>query len=108
MSATTGITTPSGMKLRDVLSTLQRETRPIEGHTDPGSIQDCWNEVFETLDRLDKFYATLFDPTDSSSTPAPARPLFWQLCTTCKTHEYSACERWNFVCCRILERRKKK
>ena len=42
--------TVSGMDLKSVLETIMKETRPIEGHDDPGAISDCWNEVFETLD----------------------------------------------------------
>ena len=35
------------MKLRELLETIRSETRPIEGHTDPEAIEDCWREVFE-------------------------------------------------------------
>ena len=35
--------------IRDILETIKRETVPMEGHDDPGAIQDCWNEVFERL-----------------------------------------------------------
>lgn len=45
--------TPSGLKLVDVLRTIQRETRPIDGHPDPGAIEDCWNEVFEALAKFE-------------------------------------------------------
>ena len=33
-----------------LLQTIKSETRPIEGHTDPNAIQDCWGEVFELLE----------------------------------------------------------
>jgi hypothetical protein len=38
---------------RSALESIRRETRPIEGHTDPESIKDCWDEVFEDLDALE-------------------------------------------------------
>jgi len=43
------IKTPSGMKLVDILQTIRNETQPIDGHPDPGALDDCWNEVFETI-----------------------------------------------------------
>jgi len=46
--------TVSGMKLVDLLMTIQRETQPIDGHPDPKAINDCWNEVFETLNEHQK------------------------------------------------------
>ncbi len=44
--------TVNGMDLRAVLETIHQETQPEDEHPDPGAIQDCWNEVFETLDAL--------------------------------------------------------
>lgn len=41
--------TASGMDLIQLLITIQNETCPIDGHTDPGAIHDCWNEVFDTI-----------------------------------------------------------
>ena len=31
--------------LEQVIQTLKSCTQPVDGHTDPGSITDCWNEV---------------------------------------------------------------
>ena len=33
-----------------LLNTIKQETRPIEGHTDPKAIEDCWKEVMEMLE----------------------------------------------------------
>src|SRR5215467_8020396 len=35
--------------LEDVLCSIKVCTQPVENHTDPKSIQDCWNEVEETI-----------------------------------------------------------
>ena len=40
-------------KLRSIVAALRAETRPIEEHTDPGAIQDCWNELSEAIDALE-------------------------------------------------------
>ena len=37
-------------RVRELISTILAEVRPIEGHTDPGAIQDCWNELRDLLD----------------------------------------------------------
>lgn len=37
------------IEILDLLTVLKAETRPIEGHTDPGAIQDCWSDVFLKL-----------------------------------------------------------
>ena len=37
-------------KVSALLNTIKQETRPIEGHTDPGAIEDCWNELMEMLE----------------------------------------------------------
>jgi len=39
--------------LRGTLRAIQAETVPVAGHPDPLAIRDCWDEVFETIDRLD-------------------------------------------------------
>lgn len=39
--------------LTDLLVIIRRETRPIEGHDDPGAINDCWMEVFDRLALID-------------------------------------------------------
>lgn len=41
--------TKSGADLRQLLETLRNEMQPVDGHPDPGAIEDCWREVFETL-----------------------------------------------------------
>lgn len=38
--------------LLDLLETIREETRPIEGHTDPGAIQDCWDEIIERIEKI--------------------------------------------------------
>jgi len=35
--------------LLKLLRTIRSETRPIEGHTDPKAIQDCWSEVEQII-----------------------------------------------------------
>lgn len=35
-----------------MLEAIRKETSPIEGHTDPQAIEDCWNDVFEWIDDL--------------------------------------------------------
>lgn len=37
-------------KVSDLINTIKQETRPIEGHTDPGAIEDCWKELMELLE----------------------------------------------------------
>ena len=37
-------------KVSSLLNTIKQETRPIEGHTDPGAIEDCWKELMEVLE----------------------------------------------------------
>jgi len=44
----------SGSNLKDVLLTIRSETQPIPHHGDPSAIEDCWNEVFETIESLEK------------------------------------------------------
>jgi len=35
--------------LRSLLMTIRNESQPIEGHDDPGALDDCWNEVFRRI-----------------------------------------------------------
>lgn len=35
--------------LKGTLSAIRSCTQPIDGHTDPLSINDCWNEVDDTI-----------------------------------------------------------
>jgi hypothetical protein len=46
--------TVSGMDLKEVLITIRNQTQPIDGHPDPKSIEDCWNEVSETFENQNK------------------------------------------------------
>lgn len=48
------LTTPSGTNLREILLTIKQETQPIDGHPDPGALEDCWNEVFEVIAGMEK------------------------------------------------------
>ena len=36
-------------ELMQVLTAIRKETTPIEGHDDPGAIQDCWSTAFDYL-----------------------------------------------------------
>lgn len=36
----------------DLIRVLRSETRPIEGHTDPNAIQDCWNELEDKIKEI--------------------------------------------------------
>ncbi len=38
--------------LEHVLNTIQSNTQPCTGHTDPNSINDCWNDVFEIVEEI--------------------------------------------------------
>lgn len=40
--------------LLDLIETVREETRPIEGHTDPGAIDDCWDEIIERIEHIAK------------------------------------------------------
>lgn len=46
--------TVSGIDLKELLMTIKRETSPIDVRTDSNAIEDCWNEVFETIDLINK------------------------------------------------------
>lgn len=37
----------SEIDLTHLLHVIKAETQPIEGHTDQGALEDCWNEAFE-------------------------------------------------------------
>jgi hypothetical protein len=37
--------------LVQLLETIRTETRPIDGHSDPGAIEDVWRMVFEELSK---------------------------------------------------------
>lgn len=45
--------TVNGMNLKEVLESIQNCTQPCNGHTDHPSIDDCWKEVFETVEKID-------------------------------------------------------
>lgn len=36
-------------KLKQVLFSIRQNTQPVDGHTDPKSINDCWDSVGEIL-----------------------------------------------------------
>lgn len=38
--------------LKSVLKTIKACTEPCQGHPDPKSIEDCWNEAFDIIDEL--------------------------------------------------------
>lgn len=39
-------------RLKQLANSIRLCTRPIKGHTDPESIQDCWNELNYIADTL--------------------------------------------------------
>jgi len=41
--------------MRQALHALRVCTRPIEGHDDPGSIDDCFNELQEQINIIDAY-----------------------------------------------------
>lgn len=41
------------MNLRRILSAIRNETVPLNGHSDPGAIIDCWKLAFEELDLIE-------------------------------------------------------
>lgn len=43
--------------LKRKLEALQAETRPFDGHPDPGAVNDLWNEVFEDVAKLSEAVA---------------------------------------------------
>lgn len=42
--------------LYDVVHTLRVSTVPLNEHTDPLSTEDCWNEIYDLLDKLGTTY----------------------------------------------------
>lgn len=38
-------------RVKKLCQVLRNETRPLEGHTDPWALQDCWNEIFKELNK---------------------------------------------------------
>lgn len=46
-------------ELNRILETIKSNTQPCEGHTDPNSIQDCWNEVFEGINDIENMIESL-------------------------------------------------
>lgn len=42
--------------LIDLLHAIRNETQPVEGHADPGAIQDCWDEA---MDQVQSVQSTL-------------------------------------------------
>jgi len=36
-------------ELKRLLRCIYSETKPIEGHTDPMALEDCWDEVWKIL-----------------------------------------------------------
>ena len=39
-------------QLQDLQKTLEGCTRPVEGHSDPSSINDCWNWMRELISEI--------------------------------------------------------
>lgn len=39
-------------RLKQIANSIRLCTKPIDGHTDPESIQDCWNELNYIADSL--------------------------------------------------------
>lgn len=37
------------LRVLDLIKSLRRETMPIEGHSDPGAIQDTWDELIDIV-----------------------------------------------------------
>lgn len=46
--------TRGGYILGQLIDTLRNESRPIDGHTDPGALTDRWNDVLESVLILEK------------------------------------------------------
>lgn len=40
--------------LKSVLVAIQNETQVIDSHPDPGALQDCWAEVWERIEAIEK------------------------------------------------------
>jgi len=41
-------------EIKKLLNIIRAETRPIDGHDDPGAISDCWETVFKKLDEKEE------------------------------------------------------
>jgi hypothetical protein len=41
-------------ELKLTIAALRTSVQPIENHPDPGSIEDCWNELLDGLNRIAK------------------------------------------------------
>lgn len=37
------------LRILDLIKTLRQETSPVEGHDDPGAVQDAWDELIELV-----------------------------------------------------------
>lgn len=48
------VSTVSMAEIKKLCETLRNETRPIEEHTDPNAIKDCWNMLFAELNKNNK------------------------------------------------------
>lgn len=44
------------LHLYDVIHALRVSTVPLNEHTDPLSTDDCWNEVYDLLDKMGETY----------------------------------------------------
>lgn len=40
--------------LRTILDRINSETKPIDGHSDPKALKDCWEEVYTILNEIEK------------------------------------------------------
>lgn len=38
-------------RLNELIKTLKMSVQPVDGHSDPGSIEDCWNELQDVINR---------------------------------------------------------
>lgn len=44
---------PAGAAIIKVLlQTIERETRPIDGHQDPNALNDCWRSVYGIIEEM--------------------------------------------------------
>ena len=50
----THYTTEMTSLVLSLIGTLRSETIPINGHTDPGAVEDCWNSVSEIINCMVK------------------------------------------------------
>jgi len=70
----------SKIEFREALRAIKQETRPIDGHDDPGVISDCWATVEKYLDQEDeKQYFAEFEVIDGlNQHPDGLTFLEWQ------------------------------